>query len=84
MLFQYQRTQHGGHSGGKGDKGSTQSVLKPIARWLQRRTFFFCGGLDWLGKNGWMGAERYFLCYKQPGICRRHTRPLDIAILMLN
>jgi hypothetical protein len=54
MSFQYQRTQHGDHSGGKGDKGSKQSVLKPIARWLQCRMFFLCGGLDQLEKmDGW-------------------------------
>jgi hypothetical protein len=33
----------------------------------------------------WMdGSRTIFLCYKQPGICRRCTQPLDIAIFMLN
>lgn len=44
MSFQFRRTQHGGHSGGKGNKAAAKTILRPIAKWLQRRVFFLCGG----------------------------------------
>ena len=46
--FFFRRTQHGGHSGGRGAGRVAKTTIKPIARWLQRRLVILTGKAEHL------------------------------------